>query len=223
MKIIIDDSKDFSIQRPSLYNTGYIAFSSRNCTHYLVISGVLENDWDIKSNGILDKICDSIDLSCYDKKEIEVNSFKVRFVDHGTYVSGSNKLQVDPRLTCHIVYGCKYSVSDETLKVHIPENTEDSIVEVPLKISYSVNKVMTEGKKGFLGIGKKTPEFTGIYKFSISEVQDYQDGWIYYRVGDFKYYITKEMLGRSIYIKANHNGQPPELCSDKKSIDIVKS
>ena len=222
MKIIIDESKDFCVQRPSLYNTGYLSFSPRNCTHYLVISGVLENNWDIKNSGILDKICDCVDPTSYNKKEIEVNSFKVRLIDHGTYVSGSNKIQVDPRLTCHIVYGCKYVADEETLRVNMPESNEESIVEVPMKISYSVKKDMTEGTKGFLGIGKKPPEFTGVYRFYISDVQDYKDGWIYYRVGDYKYYITKEMLGKNIYIKANLNGQPPELCSDKKSINIIK-
>ncbi len=216
-----DHNNFFYAKLPKIDTQKRMTFQNKNCTHFLIISASVDDELDILKNGMIERISESD----YDPDSADVKSikqYKLRFVKQSSYVAIGNFVQMDDRSSAHSVYGCVYNKNEGVLNIFIPDKLEDSQVFVPYNVKYSVKRHMTEPKSGFLGIGKKAAEFTGYYRVNIENLQDYQNGSIYYTVGSLNYFVTKEMLGKNIFIKAGRGNEEPAIKTTNKSITLIK-
>ena len=211
----------FYAKNPQIDAQRRLTFSYRNCTHYLIISGAIGDELNILKNGVLDHIAE-INILQNNGETLNIGKYKVRIIKQSTYIAVGNHVQMDTKSSCHSVYGCVYAEAEDKLSIYIPKKVEESIVYIPVTVKYQIKPQKTEEKKGFLGIGKKEAEFTGIFIIRIDDIQEYQDGCIYYTLNGFNYYITKEMLGKNIYVKADKSKTEPVFRSANRSINLVK-
>ena len=211
----------FYAKNPHIDAQRRLTFSNRNCTHYLIISGAIGDEMNILKNGVLDHIAE-INIFQNNGETLNIGKYKVRIIKQSTYIAVGNYVQMDTKSSCHSVYGCIFTEAEDKLSIYIPEKVEESIVYIPLTVKYQIKPQKTEEKKGFLGIGKKEAEFTGIYILRIDDVQEYQNGCIYYTLNGFNYFISKEMLGKNIYVKADKSKTEPALRSTNRSINLVR-
>lgn len=213
----------FYAKNPHIDGQRKLTFFSSNCTHYLIVSGDIGDDMDIRKNGVAEQIA-KIDLLKNPGESLRVGKFWVRLVKQSTYIAVGHFIQVESKATCHAVYGCVAveSEPENKLQIYIPDKIEEAIACIPLTVTYKIRPHMTEEKRGFLGLGKKRTEFAGAYIVRIDHVQEYPDGCIYYTVGAYNYYITKEMLEKDIYIKADDSKAEPVLRSANRSISLVR-
>ena len=211
----------FYVKNPHIDAQRRLTFSSRNCTHYLIVSGTIGDEMDIRKNGVLERLPE-IRAAQNSGDTFSIGKYRVRLVRQSTYIAAGNHVQMDTKSSCHSVYGCIFTEADDRLDICIPEKAEESVVYIPLKVKYQIRPQKTEEKKGFLGIGRKEAEFSGYYVVRVDDIQEYQDGCIYYTLNGFTYYLSKEMLGKYIYIKADRSRSEPELCSASKSINLVR-
>lgn len=211
----------FYAKNPHIDAQRRLTFLNKNCTHYLIISGSIGDEMDILKNGVLDHISD-ISIFHNNGETLNVGRYKVRFIKQSTYIAVGNYVQMDTKSSCHAVYGCIYSEAEDKLNIYIPEKADEAVVYIPLTVKYQIKRQMTEAKNGFLGLGRKEAKFTGIFILHIDDIQDYQNGCIYYSVNNFNYFISKNMLGRNIYVKADKSQAEPVLRSTNRSINLVK-
>ena len=206
----------FYAKNPHIDAKRRLTFSNRNCTHYLIISGAIGDEMNILKNGVLDHIAETNILQ-NNGDTLNIGKYKVRFIKQSTYIAVGNYVQMDTKSSCHSVYGCIFTEAEDKLSIYIPERVEESIVYIPLTVKYQIKAQKTEEKKGFLGIGKKE-----VYILCIDDVQEYQNGCIYYTLNGFNYFISKEMLGKNIYVKADKSKTEPVLRSTNRSINLVR-
>lgn len=211
----------FYAKNPHIDGQRRLTFFHKNCTHYLIVSGNIGDEMHIQKNGIWEQLATK-DILQSSGESMSMGKYKVRLVKQSTYIAVGNYVQMDTGASCHAVYGCVLDASEEKLHLYIPEKIDESVVCIPLTVQYHIKPLMTEEQRGFLGIGRKKAAFAGFYILHIDKVQDYPDGCIYYTVGDYNYYITKEMLEKNIYIKADQNKTEPVLRSANRSIRLVK-
>ncbi len=211
----------FYAKNPHIDAQRRLTFVSRNCTHYLIISGSVDDEIDILKTGIIDCMADT-NLLHNNGETLNIGKYKVRCVKQSTYIAVGNYVPMDTKSSCHAVYGCIYTDTDDTLNIYIPEKTDESVVYIPLTVKYQVKRQMTEARNGFLGLGRKEAEFTGIYILRIDDIADYQNGCIYYTMNNLNYYLSKDMLGKNVYVKSDKSKAEPVLRSKNRSINLVK-
>lgn len=216
-----NNAGNFYAKNPGVDAKRRLTFNNNGCTHFLIVSGSIGDEMDIRKNGILDRIAEIPALQD-NNEELNKEKYKVRLIQQPSYIACGNCVQMEQGYSSHAVYGCKYDKANNKLNIYIPENDYEYVIDIPFTVKYSIRQHKSEAKSGFLGFCKKSAEFTGTYILHIDDVQDYQDGYIYYKLKDYDYFITKEMLGKNIYIKTGKNAPEPVLLSKSRSISIRK-
>lgn len=213
----------FYAKNPQVDAQNRLTFNSNNCTHFVILSCLMEHDPDILSDGVLEGLS-AIDFAHNDGNPFEIGVYKVRIVKQTTYIAAGNYVKLESKMLGHAVavYGCVYVGAEDRLDLFIPDKVEESRTYIPYNVAYTVRKQMSEGRKGFLGIGKTDPTFTGVYIIQIEPIQDYEDGTIYYTIDNYDYPITKEMLGKSVFVKAAKDRSEPILRDSVKGINLVR-
>lgn len=207
----------FYARNPRIDLQRRLTFDCRNCSHYLIISGTMDDEFNILKNGIIDEIQND-NMAVVTGDVVNIGKYKIRFVKHSTYVA-VDYVQMDSKSSGYAVYGCKYLNDEDKLNIFIPKNIDEIVVSIPKTVRYKMKREMTEAKPGILGIGKKEAKFTGYYSVCFDDIQEYENGSIYYIVDGYNYYISQEMLGTKFYIRVNNE---PVFYSTVKSLKLLK-
>ncbi len=193
-----NQNERFYALNPEIDNANRMTFQHSGCTHFLIVSGPTETGMDISGlfeRGVLDIPVEG-GMTTW-------NGADLRLVTAPEYTFSGNSVQIERPALCYAVYGCIYSKADNMLRIYIPENKESSRLCIPFTLGYTLSPKME-----VRGVFRKTKVFTGYYEIKVDYVDNYQDGTIYYSVGNYRYPIMKQMLGRVFYVKTQ---QEPSL------------
>ncbi len=210
------------VQSPSFdQQSRKISLMQKGCSHFMLIEADISDTTDIGGEAFrtaLENAADSI-LLRDEPMGLQGTSVRLCMITLQSYLQSGMKIPVNLATGIYTILGCLYRQAEDTLYVFFPQNLQYSQVIVKMEVKYSIEPYFIEKIKFPF---RKVQERTPYYCVHFDECRDYQEGSIYYTIGDSgpRYPITGAMMGRSVLIKSPD--KIPEFGANTRGIVLIR-
>ena len=190
-----------------------LRLTHKGCTHILLIYTNLSQQIDYTSQDLKTGL-ESLD-SIQDDSNIGNTKMKVRFIDYFTLQKNREYIQLPDVAGNYGICSCVYDKQSDEMIVYLPANNITRYATtVSVEMKYTIKPYLVESGGFLKGLFKsKKEEKTDFFIVKIGTKDlDFQSGDIVYTFSDceYKFPVTKEMLGKEILIKGK-NGERPRF------------
>lgn len=208
MNVTTEPATDQHCVRNVYVQAGTLAWDAAGISHALVISGAYNEPLAIDG-----AVRDALEASGTDL--LRSSGAPVTLSDGRTMALlmrgaiRSDAYSCSQRHARYAVFGCRYDAASETLSVFVPAEGDQAACDVPGVVRVDVRPHWETRKSGFLG--RKQDRVLVAYELTLQMEGSLRAGegldlWYEFEGCAFRYPVTSEMLGKSLYVRPYRSG-----------------
>ena len=173
--------------------------AQHGCTHFLIMSSPLNVEVDFEDPKFQESMASIGEpLDAKDTLLPGFGNVTVTCISYPEYRRNNEYIELPDRVAAYAVYGCLESGG--VLKIFLPMKGMIYQTSVAVDLRYSINPFMREVRRGFRRVTEQTP----FYEVLFEKKNSFANGSVVYTIGNepYRFAITENMLGRSVYIKS---------------------